>query len=168
MILFLEKKYIMKALILTAIISIFVITSLKSQSDESVFLTWDLKHSAITDIDEKLSDALVIEAGLAFVIPTGKRRLSYILKFDVDEAYFEKLGSYFLDIEVWADTDGDKLLDFLSCNTELPYMFIDDETMLKYNHPKVQPCLGTELVLYLSVIEQNGINNYHLLKLEKR
>lgn len=158
----------MKYLFFTLITCLIVTTSLKSQSNEQVFLAWDLEHSALTGIEERLAEALIIEAELAFVIPTGKRRLSYILKFDIDDSEFDKIGSYFLDIELWADTDGDRLFYFLNCNRELPYMFIDDETMLEYNNPNIQPCLGKELILYLSSFESNGKIFYNLLKLENK
>ncbi len=158
----------MKYLFFTLITCLIVTTSLKSQSNEQVFLAWDLEHSALTGIEEKLAEALIIEAELAFVIPTGKRRLSYILKFDIDDSEFDKIGSYFLDIELWADTDGDRLLDFLSCKRELPYMFIDDETKLEYNHPNNQPCLGQSVVMYLFAYDIDNKRYYQLLKLEKR
>lgn len=167
--LILEKKLKeMKAIFIILILSILILTDVNSQPDDALVLSWNIKHSEINNIEEKLADALKIEAQLAFIIPTGKRRLSYILKFDINDNEYDKIGSHFLEIELWADTDGDRLLDFLSCNRELPCMFIREETKLEYNHPDKQPCLGSNLTLYLSAFENNNKKYNHLLKLEKK
>ncbi len=120
---------------------------------------WEYPNAQLLINSESSDQLFEKEARLIQIIPTGKRRQSYVFIFGIIEDVKEtmvfgeaentetvsmtKKSFKPVEFELWADEGGDKLLQFLECNTELPYMFIEESDNEKYNAPDFQPCIGS-------------------------
>ncbi|MDD2386028.1 MAG: hypothetical protein PHP52_04535 [Bacteroidales bacterium] len=120
---------------------------------------WEYPNAQLLINTESTDQLIEKEARLIQIIPTGKRRQSYVFIFAIIEnvkktmvfgkdentetVSMTKKSFKPIEFELWADEGGDKLLKFLECNTELPYMFIEESDNEKYNSPDFQPCIGS-------------------------
>ncbi|MBN2776388.1 MAG: hypothetical protein JXR36_02020 [Bacteroidales bacterium] len=160
-------------LVLVSLISVFSF----SQEVEKMS-KWEYPNATLM-IGSTEGDVIIeAEARLVQIIPTGKRRQSYVFVLAVMESVnqtmvfgeeensesvsFSKKSFKPIEFELWFDEGGDKLLEFLQCNSDLPYMFVDEADNEKYNSPDFQPCLGQ--MIKISFLERtSGENKLHIL-----
>ena len=147
----------MKKISLLLSFILFVILCFAQELDNSE--KWEYPNAQLFIKAEANEELYEKEARLIQIIPTGKRRQSYVFIFAIIEDVKETMvfgdgenaetisiskKSYKpAEFELWADEGGDKLLHFLECNAELPYMFNEDTDNEKYNSPEFQPCIGS-------------------------
>ncbi|MDD2634689.1 MAG: hypothetical protein PHW82_04245 [Bacteroidales bacterium] len=138
--------------------TLFTISLFCSAQEVNNLKKWEYPNAQLLINTEPSDELFEKEARLIQIIPTGKRRQSYVFIFTIIEDVKEtmvfgddentetismsKKSIKPVEFELYADEGGDTLLKFLECNSELPYMFIKDTDNEKYNSPDFQPCIG--------------------------
>lgn len=176
------KKSFMKKLAFLFAMMLLVVLCF-SQEEVGELSKWEYPNAALV-IGSAEGDVLIeSEARLMQIIPTGKRRQSYVFVFAIIEnvnetmvfgekensesVSFSKKSFKPIEFELWFDEGGYKLLEFLQCNSEIPEMFIDEKDNEKYNSPEFQPCIGSNIkISYLERIN-NEDKVQILLSVEK-
>ncbi len=146
--------------------------------DESYNKIWKPKFAELLTNDFSEEQIFTSEGKLLQVIPTGKRKQSYVFVFGIFEenkslstldAETISLSSKkysVVEFEVYADDGGDNLLEFLKCNTDIPDMFVDEQTKEIYNTPEKQPCIGKFVKLKAAIKTIDDKKFFHLLEVE--
>jgi hypothetical protein len=144
---------------------------------------WQYKDAELMIGTEDSDTDYYTEGRLIQIIPTGKRRQSYVFVFGIMEdvretmriddgnesesVSFSKKVFTPIEFEIWADDGGDNLLEYLQCNPELPDMFNSEEDAEKYNSLEFQPCIGSNVKLKAKVSVSEDVQQYFLLEVEK-
>lgn len=163
-------------LIVLILLSIFVC----GQNESAI---WEIPFKDLIVNDFNQDEIIETEGRLLQIIPTGKRRQSYVFVIGIFEnltevktistesgnetVSFSKKEYKPVEFELWFDDGGDSLLDYLGCNVNLPDMFINEEDYLKYNNPEYQQCIGSVFSIRAAKKSDESGILYFLLQVEK-
>jgi hypothetical protein len=169
----------MKNLTFLLVLSLFPMY-LFGQNDNAV---WKIPFYDLILNDFNQDEIIETEARLLQIIPTGKRRQSYVFVVGIFEnltevktistetgsetVSFSKMEYKPVEFELWFDDGGDSLLDYLGCNTDLPDMYSNEEDFIKFNNPENQPCIGSIFNITAAKKSDDTGLVYFLLKVEK-
>lgn len=146
--------------------------------DENYNKIWKPKFAELTTNDFFEEQIFTTEGKLLQVIPTGKRKQSYVFVFgifeenksistqDAESISLSSKKYSVIEFEVYADDGGDDLLGFLNCNNNIPYMFVDEQTKEIYNTSEKQPCIGKIVRIKAAIKTTDDKKIHHLLEVE--